>query len=89
MKKLIAYSLFAALATSMSVSADDEKKSSSPLPAPVLVPKELSKDQTESCEAVICLAGGGDLAECVNPLKKYYNMKKKYRGNFLSICPKD
>ena len=90
MKKLIVYSLFVALGISTAVSADDStKKDSSPFSAPVVLPKDLSKDQTDSCNAVLCLAGGGNLAECANPLKKYYDMKKKSRGNFLSICPKD
>jgi len=88
MKKLIGFAL--ALALSTMVSADDSsKKSSSPFSAPVVVPKDLSKDQTDSCEAVLCLAGGKGIGECLKPLRKYYSLKTKYRANFLKICPKN
>lgn len=72
--------------TSAPVQAE-ESGSSNPLVA--VKPKDLTKDQSDSCETVLCLAGGGDLAECAEPLKRFYDMKKKYRQNYLNICPKD
>ncbi|MFA4834534.1 MAG: TrbM/KikA/MpfK family conjugal transfer protein [Dehalococcoidia bacterium] len=88
MIKLIGFSLALALATSTAVNAEDSS-SPLPIPEPFKVPKELSQKETESCEAVICLAGGKMLHECVNPLKVYYDIKPKKRPKFLEICPKD
>ncbi|MDZ5605214.1 TrbM/KikA/MpfK family conjugal transfer protein [Pseudomonas sp. RP23018S] len=65
----------------------ENSDSSSPFVA--AKPKDLTKDQSDSCETVLCLAGGKDLAECEKPLKRFYDMKKKYRQNYLEICPKD
>lgn len=65
----------------------EDSDSSSPLVA--VKPKDLTKDQADSCETVLCLAGGGDYARCAEPLKRYYDMKKKYRQRYLNICPKD
>lgn len=83
-----AFAFLLAFAASTSVNADDSKDSS-PIPAPLPVPKNLTKKETQSCEAVLCLAGGGSLSECANPLKVYYDIKKKKRADFLKICPKD
>lgn len=88
MIKLSVFTFMFALATSTAVYADDSS-SSSPIPEPFKVPKELSKKEAESCDAVLCLAGGKSLAECVNPLKVYYDIKPKKRAKFLEICPKD
>jgi hypothetical protein len=90
MIKQIGFTLALALGTSAAVHADDSSdKNSSPIPAPFTVPKNLTPKETQSCEAVLCLAGGGSLAECANPLKVYYDLKPKKRPNFLKICPKD
>lgn len=88
MIKQIGFTLALALGTSAAVHADDSS-SSSPIPAPFTVPKNLTSKETQSCEAVLCLAGGKSAAECVKPLQVYYDIKPKKRPNFLKICPKD
>jgi hypothetical protein len=87
MKKICTSLTLAFMMLSAGPAHADDSDSSSPLVA--VKPKELTQDQTDSCETVLCLAGGGDLAECAKPLKRYYDMKKKYRQNYLNICPKD
>lgn len=72
-----------ALLTATAVHAEESPQST------VVKPPDLSKDQQDSCETLLCLAGGQGLAECAEPLKRYYDMKKKYRNGYLSQCPKD
>ncbi|MGO4801076.1 hypothetical protein ACEN2T_17500 [Pseudomonas sp. W22_MBD1_FP4] len=52
-------------------------------------PKELKKDEEDSCNSNLCLGEfGKDLAECESPLKKLNDLKKKKRPDYLAKCPK-
>ncbi|WP_219096335.1 hypothetical protein [Pseudomonas sp. UMAB-40] len=59
-------------------------------PPPPLTPKDLKKDQADSCNSNLCLGlYGKDLEECAGPLKQLNDLKKKKRPAYLAKCPKD
>lgn len=91
MIKQLCFTLVIALAASSMALAEDSSEEDEKLlpPPPVQAPKEMSKNQTDSCNAVLCLAGGESLSECVEPLNIYYDLKPKKRPEFLKVCPKD
>lgn len=52
-------------------------------------PKELKKDESDSCNSNLCLGETGkDLIECEGPLKQLNDLKKKKRPAYLAKCPK-
>lgn len=78
--------VFACLLAAQSAYADDGEGGGG---GGSLSPKDLTKEQIDSCNANLCLGETGkDLVECEGPLKQLNDMKKKKRPAFLAICPK-
>lgn len=81
--------LLAFLLASHMAYADDDEESDGGNGSNSMSPKDLTKDEIDSCNANLCLGETGkDLVECEGPLKKLNDMKKKKRPDFLAICPK-
>jgi hypothetical protein len=90
--KCSALLLVASLGFVTYVFADDTDGPSLTNPLPPLVPapeKDLSKDETDSCNALLCLEPDGkSQLECQDPLRKLQEMKPHKRQKFLDLCPK-
>jgi len=81
--------IFTCLLAAQGVYADDDEGGGGGGGGGSLSPKDLTKEQIDSCNSNLCLGETGkDLVECEGPLKKLNDMKKKKRPAFLAVCPK-
>lgn len=56
----------------------------------------LTQDQTDACEALLCLSSGQPPTECTRSLQRYFSISFKNwsdtvraRSDFLKMCPTD
>lgn len=81
---IVLIALFSISATAAESSSDSKafKPGFAPDPSQIL-----GGDEGTACEVLLCLSMGSPPTECDEPLKKYFDMKKKKRPGFLQKCP--